>query len=197
MFKNYLDRELSQTRKVSSLRRSLSWINKWLKWSLKKTKSSSSLMLTSTPFLTEFAPLMVLKIYKWKTNLCFFFSGKQIFHKRQKLIKIADKSADGKGMYFGWVGVWFGRRRRQAGKEATYTRSAQPPGKAYAALIRWTELTPGYSYSCKKPSHEAHTQPGAKQLCFWWGCWLLGYFAIADSTLFEFELSNSPPCLNI
>ena len=43
-------------------------------------------MLRSTPFLTEFAPLMVLKIYKWKTNLCFFFSGKQIFHKRQKLI---------------------------------------------------------------------------------------------------------------
>lgn len=73
MFKNYLDRELSQTRKVSSLRQSLSWINKWLKWSLKKTKSSSSLMLRSTPFLTEFAPLMVLKIYKWKTNLCFFF----------------------------------------------------------------------------------------------------------------------------
>lgn len=30
-------------------------------------------MLRSTPFLTEFAPLMVLKIYKWKTNLCFFF----------------------------------------------------------------------------------------------------------------------------
>ena len=79
MFKNYLDRELSQTRKVSSLRQSLSWINKWLKWSLKKTKSSSSLMLRSTPFLTEFAPLMVLKIYKWKTNLWFFFLENKSF----------------------------------------------------------------------------------------------------------------------
>ena len=53
--------------------------------------------------------------------------------------------------------MWFGRRRRQAGKEATYTRSAQPPGKAYAVLIRGTELTPGYSYSCKKNPVTKHT----------------------------------------
>ena len=103
-------------------------------------------MLRSTPFLTEFAPLMVLKIYKWKTNL-----------------SQAAEVDQNRGQERGWQRNVFRMSWRVVWKKEAPSRKG---GNLHKVSTASSELTPGYSYSCKKPSHEAHTQPGAKQLCF-------------------------------
>ena len=59
--------------------------------------------------------------------------------------------------------TWTIQGALNATNSATRQENALPPDIAHEALIAEPQFTPGYSYSPYRPSHGAHTQPGARQ----------------------------------